>query len=301
MRINNRILSNMVLADLNRNLVALQRTSRQMSSGKMISRPSDNPVGIAQVLSFKSVLAIQAQHTKNMEDAQGWLDTSESALNNVTAVLQRARELAVYGANGTMPQESREALACEIDQLVDELVQVANSNYGGRYIFGGTQTAKPPFTRDQDTGAVNYQGNEDYLFWEVSPGVTMTVNLHGSELFQIPDEGDLDNTSIFQDLLNLRDRLNSGSNIDESIGDLEEKIDKILSFRAVLGAKSNRLRLSLDRAAETELKVTELMSKIEDIDLARTIIDFKVRENAYEAALMTGSKILQPSLLDFLR
>ncbi len=292
MRINNRILVNSVLSDLNKNMEDLLEVQRQMSSGKTISRPSDNPVTISQVLTYKSVLHGQEQYIKNMEEAREWVDTSEQALSYATNVMQRARELAIYGSNDTMPQSSREALAAEVDQLLKEMVEIANTSYGGRYVFGGTSTSSLPFSLASGS-TVNYNGDDGRLEWEISSGVTIPVNLHGQEIFV--DAG------VFQSIINLRDRLISGIEIDRSIGEIDEILDGFLSHRAELGAKSKRLEMSLERAEEFNVSITKLLSHEEDVDLAEVAMNFKLRENAYRAALMTGAQIIQPSLLDFLR
>lgn len=299
MRVSNRAIMNMVLQDINRNLRALSRTMDQMASGKKVSRPSDGPITVAQALSFRSVIAEQEQHVKNMQDGVAWVDVSESALANATEVLQRARELAIYGASDTLPQESRNALAEEVDQLIDELVQIANSTCGGRYVFGGTKTTDRPFVKDSEGGSVSYRGDEHYISYEVSPGVTVEVNIPGEQVFRV-DGG---TSQLFGTLIKLRDVLKTGSSqeIGSVLGDLSADIDHILEQRAVFGAKSNRLRLAIDRTTQAKIEMTALMSRVEDVDMAEVAMYFHIQQAAYQAALMTGARILQPSLLDFLR
>lgn len=293
MRINNRMLTNNILRNLNHNLERLEKAQRQMSSGKLVSRPSDDPIVLSRIMSLKTMLMEQEQHVKNMEDAIGWVDATDSALGNASAVVQRARELAVYGASDSMPQASREALAAEVDQLINELSQVANSSYAGKYIFGGGVTNQEPFVRSGDL--VTYQGDSLKQQWEVSPGVTMPVNITGQEAFV--DSG------IFTALVELKNALMSADTqlIGQSVKKMDEKLDHILSLRAIAGAKSNRLRLAKDRAFETKIIQTELMSNLEDVDYAEAVINYKIQEYAYQAALSTAAKVIQPSLLDFLR
>jgi len=292
MRVNNQIIANTVLQNLNRNLEQMNKLQNQMSSGKKISRPSDDPIGIAQVLSYKTVLGEQEQHIKNMRDAKDWLDATESALNNATAVLQNAREIAVYGANGTMPQESLNALAADVAQLIDETLQVANSNHAGRYLFGGSRTDAVPF---KNAGVVTYAGDGQALNWEVSPGVTIQVNAPGEEVF-----GDSVSGGVFAALEKLHQQLLTG-NSSVAITDLEQAIDHLLEQRASLGAKSNRLELAISRQEEAKINVTKLMANLEDVDLAEVTMNFKMQEYVYQAALATAAKVLQPNLIDFLR
>ena len=298
MRINNRIISNNILQNLQRNLNQLSKVQDQMSSGKRVSKPSDDPIGVAQILSFKTTIAEQEQHIKNMEDAKSWIDLSESALDNATAVLQRARELSVYGASDSMPDDSRKALANEADQLVEELVQVANAIYGDRYVFGGSITDKPPFEYDASGPAVNYRGNNSSLQWEVAPGVELKVNATGEEVFDRTASSSI--PSMFQAIINLAENLRNG-NAEASISEIDAEIDHILSQRAIMGAKSNRLRLSQERMENDQINNTKLMSKLEDVDLAKVSMEYSIQSNVYQAALQTGARIIQPTLLDFLR
>ncbi|MBS3976789.1 MAG: flagellar hook-associated protein FlgL [Syntrophomonadaceae bacterium] len=298
MRITNNMLKNNVLQNLNHNLSYMAKVQRQMSSGKAVTRPSDDPIATAQILTYKTVLAEMDQHARNMDDAIGWLEVSESALNHVTKVLQRARELAVYGASGTIPSESRQALAQEVGQLVEEMAQAANTSYAGRYVFGGSVTHQPPFVHQGSQ--VVYAGNDFRHNWEVAPGVTVAVNISGQEAFQIQ----ADNTGkVFQVMLDLKTALENSdmSQVSASIQTIENATNHILEQRAVLGAKSNRLQVAKERAQEAHLETTKLLSQLEDVDLAEAIIRFKSRESAYHAALSTAAMVLQPSLINFLR
>lgn len=304
MRITNRMLYNNVLNNINRNLENMSRTQEQMSSGKTVNRPSDGPIVVARVLAFQTSLAANNQYRSNMEDARGWIDASESALDRVTATLQRARELAVYGANGTLPGTSMEAMAAEVDQLIDELVQTANTSYGGRFLFGGSRTTGEPFTRTVD--AVNYNGNTGELNWEVAPRVTVKVNVDGEEVFLKAIDSNNDSIadkSVFELLNDLHDALASGNNaaVGDTLGEFEQAVDHILAIRAVLGAKSNRLEMAIFRLEDAQISLTRTMSQLEDIDLAETVMYYKNQENVYQASLATGAMVLQPSLIDYLR
>jgi flagellar hook-associated protein 3 FlgL len=298
MRVTNNMLKNNVLQNLHRNLSYMAKVQDQMSSGKAVTRPSDNPIATAQILSYKTVLTEMEQHSRNMDDAIGWLDVSESALNHSTMVLQRVRELAVYGATGTLSEPSRRALAQEVGQLTAEMVQAANASYAGRYVFGGSVTQQPPFA--QVGSQIDYMGDDFSHNWEVAPGVTIAVNLSGQKVFQV-DAGNVSQT--MQALLDLKTALeaNDLDRIGDSIREIEDATNHILEQRAVLGAKSNRLRIAQERAQLAHLETTKLLSQLEDVDLAEAVIRFKSRESAYHAALSTAAMVLQPSLINFLR
>lgn len=297
MRVTNRMLMDNVLRNINNNLARLQKLEYQQSSGKVVSRPSDDPIRVTQALYIRSTLSEQQQHIKNMEDAKTWLDVSDTALDNADAIIQRANDLAITGANGTLPKEARDALADELDELIDHLVQIANSSHAGRYIFAGTKTTEPPFKAVKDADgkitAVNYDGNNNPLKWEVSPSVNLEINQPGDKIF-----GD-----IFGTLITLSGDLRNENiaGVNDAIGKLETELDNNLSQRAVYGAKYRRMEMAIDQAKTTELNVTEILSKLEDIDIAEVNMLLSMQSYIYQASLMTGAKVLQPSLIDFMK
>lgn len=333
MRVTNKMLVDNVLRNLNKNLARLQKAQYQQSSGKVVSRPSDDPIRVTQALYMRSALAEQKQHIKNMKDAKSWLDASDTALMNAGEIIQRAYELAVRGASDTLPADARNAIADEIDQLIEHLVQVANTSHAGRYIFAGSRTADIPFEvqtyqLENELGnplldesgnpvmakRVIYLGNSNDLNWEVSPGVTMAVNLTGTDVFKVKPDGSVppvmvsETFKILYDLSSaLRGTVLPGSSvtpqnvIESSITKLQKELDHNLAQRAIAGAKSRRMELAIARAEEAEINTTEILSNLEDIDIAEINMMLSMHSYVYQAALMTGVKVLQPSLLDFLK
>lgn len=314
MRITPKIMVEDFLANTCRSLERMLALQNQMATGKKVARPSDDPVATTRIFNLRSVLAEQAQFQKNMGDAQGWLDFSESILQNVTTTLQRVREITVYGANGTLAPEDRKALATEVNELIDELLQAANATYGGQYIFGGYATTAPPFSRESielpgpepiTKEVVTYHGDKSQIQWEVARGVTVAVNINGEEAFLVEEDPASGKkiSKIFEILLAVRDAL-SNSEIEKLGGELLEKIsrclDYTLSTRASLGARSNRLQLAQNRFFEGEIKLREILSRKEDVDLAEATTQFKLQEYAYQATLATGARVIPPSLIQFL-
>lgn len=306
MRVTNRMLATTVLHNLETNLERLMKLQNQMSSGKLVSRPSDNPMALSRIMSLRTALAEQEQYTRNMEDAMGFLDASEGALAKFTDTLQRVRELTIYGASGTLSDSDRRALAAEVDQLIDELVQTGNAVYGSQFLFGGQKTTTPPLERKGDK--VVYNGNANPLTWEVAPQVTVGVNVPGFEIFKVDPNFLVDPTQnesqLFKTLFSIRAALENGDTASLSgslLAEVDGHVDHFLQLRAVYGAKSNRLRLAVDRNFESKIKLTELLSRLEDVDLAKMAMEYSIQEYVYQAALATGAKVIQPSLVNFLR
>lgn len=303
MRVTNRMTTGIVLNNLEQNLNKLQSLQNQMSSGKLVSKPSDNPVKAAQILFLKTDIALQECYANNMDEALGLMEGSEKALSNISNIMQRVRELVVYGAGSTLSPADRDALGAEVNQIIDEIIQSANTNFGSKYVFGGQLTTKPPFEKTtlNEKEVVRYLGNDGNWDWEVASGVTTTVNINGQECFQVDTNGV---SEFFNVLFNVRDSLYQ-SNLHDLSGQclqqLDETITHILKMQVTLGAKSNRLTIAKDRNIDFDMNMRNLLSKQEDVDLAKITMEFKMQEYVYQAALATTAQIIQPSLLSFLR
>ena len=302
MRITNKMMSYNFLQNLERSKGYLEKIQNKLSSGKMINCPSDDPLAVYRIMSLRTTIDEMEQYDKNMQDASGLMEIAESALNNLNQVLQRAREQAIYGAGGTLPLDAVKAIAVEVGELIKEAVQVANTTFGDIYVFGGTYTAEPPFKLNEEENAVEYFGDLAEIKYEVSSGVQMAVNASPQAFGLEAAEGKI-NSDVFGVLIELKNRLEtgSGSEIANLLGDIDKVIDNVLSERASLGARSNRMNIALERSSNSQLEFTKMISRLEDADYAKLIIDFNVQEATYHAALQTGARTLQPTLLDFLR
>lgn len=308
MRVTHQLIANTVIRNVNRNLARLNKYQDMLSSGKSINKPSDDPVAITRVMGYITSLQQNAQYQRNLDAAETWINTTEDALAGINDVLQRARELAVSGADGTKPPEARRAIAMEVDELIGVLVQLANSSIGGRYIFAGYKTTTVPFTRDgtysydpvnpqNSTSSISYYGDTGEIKWEIAPNVEIKGNVDGQSLFMAPG------TNIFISLENLVYGLNENDQeiINQALGDLSRCIDHILDKRSALGAISKGLEITKNKTTLEELNLTKLRSQLEDIDFAETFMHFSTLETLYYASLSAGARIMVPSLLDFLR
>lgn len=308
MRITNQMMVSRFLQNLNANLALLAESNQQLSTGKRLQRPADDPIAVARSLQLHTSVAETEQFLRNVSSATSWMEATDSAMADVNAVLQRAKEIAVAAANGTLVDESLGAQADEVDKLIEHVVQVANSDYAGRYIFGGFQTAKQPFTTTlgapppgdiqpvsgQMITAVTYQGDAGTIAYEVGSGIKAAVNVPGDAVFG----------QVLNALMDLRDRLRSRDQAGistTSLGQLEGAVDNLLKWQAEVGARTNQLELTNTRLLELKTNFERLQSENEDADIPETIMRLKMQENVYQMALNTGARILQPTLLDFLR
>lgn len=295
MRITQSMLNQGFLANINKSNQAMERYQNQLSTGKKISKPSDDPVTAVRGMFYRSSLNEIEQYKRNSEDGLSWMTATDEALNEVTSVLQRVRELTLQGINGTNGDTDRYAIAQEISQLKEHLGEVANSQLSGKYIFAGTDVKNPPY---RENGGVKSFVNENKELLELRVGQTNSVqiNVTGMEVFNNDGNG-----GIFNVLDTIVTAFRSDQEPPTALADLDKQLDHILRERSELGARMNRMELSISRIDGLEVSTTRMLSHEEDVDMTRVIIDLKAQENVQRAALSAGARIIQPSLVDFLR
>jgi flagellar hook-associated protein 3 FlgL len=296
-RFTNDILSRQTLFDLGNITDKLSKTQQQLSSGKRITAPEDDPYGSGRAVSLRNDLADTQQYQVNINDASAWAAQTDSSLGNVTDLLQRARELTVQAANGTQNQDSLNAISAEMKQIKASLLSEANATYNGRYIFSGTATNVPPYPTN------TYAGTTLPVQRLIAPGEVVQVNQDGPSAFGVQAVGPPATKNVFDVMDDVIGALNAGNMSalqTTALTELDGSFTTALNARTTVGAVSNRLDTQRTRMSAQELSVTDLLSKTEDADMAKTLITYSQTQTAYQAALQAGAKIIQPTLMDFL-
>lgn len=297
MRITNKVLTKNFLSNLRVNLEEMQRYQDQLSSGHEVRKPSDDPFKVARTMELKASIAANERYHTNIQEGMDWLNTLDQALGQIGEALQTIREKTIQGGNGAYTKDERLAIAKHISQLKEHIMQVGNTAYDGRYIFGGDKTTNPPFKMED--GKIIYQGSDNGLNKEMANGVIIDISVKGSDFANNPsskDEG-----GIFATLTKIIEKLENDQSPSDLLGELDEHFNNILRLRADAGARQKRLEDMLLKNETETFNMTELLSKTYDVDIAKKVMEYKVMESVYTASLQTGAKILQPSLLDFLR
>lgn len=292
MRVTSSMLIGTALTNIQNNLEKLETYESQLTSGKRLSRPSDDPSGVGKALSLRASVATGEQHVRNMDAALDWLNATDVSLGAATSILQRARELAVQGSNDTLDAQQRSSLATEVQQLLEQMVAQGNSTFGGQRIFAGLLTSANPFTLGGSS--VTYSGDSGAMLREIDVGTTLQVNVIGSTAFG----------GAFTALIGLRDHLlaNDGANIASvDLPALDSAMSEILNVRANVGASINRLESSRDRQQLIQVRLSDLLSKTEDTDFTEAITKFTNQQTVLQSALAAGARTVQSSLLDYLR
>jgi len=309
MRVTNRMMNNTLLLNLNRGLARLERINNQLGTKKKINRPSDDPVKTGVILRTSTSIRETEQYIRNLDAAVSWLDAADVILQDVVSVIHRAKELAVAGASTHLDETARQALADEIAQLHDNLLQLANSTHGGRYLFAGQHTDKKPFSGGGVTGdrindvtfLMSLTDDETKIEFEIAPGITIDVNV----ISYNPADGN-PQEGLFMPIFNALQEL-YGELVDDTgdpdipLQDLDNSLDNVLRKISELGGKQNRVELARERMLDLQLNLTRILSEEQDLDYAEAIMELKMEEFAYRTALAVGARIIQPSLVDFLR
>jgi flagellar hook-associated protein 3 FlgL len=274
-------------------LSRLAKTQEQLSTGRVLNRPSDSPTDTTNAMRLRASLADQTQYARNAEDGLGRLGQADSTLTSMLDQVRRVKELGMRSVN-TLNQSpaAREALAAEIDQLRAGLIDGANTTYLGRPIFGGIVNGSTAYD-----ASGTFVGVPGVVQRTVDKDVRVTVNVSGPDVFG-PD-----GASLFDTLTALATSVRAGTTAttQTEMAALDTAANRLTFVLADVGSRSNRLERAAQGAKDSVLDLASSLSEIENVDLARATMDLKMQEVAYQAALASTARLVQPSLADFLR
>lgn len=325
-RVTQSMLSTNMLRNLNTSYSKMSKYQDMMTSGRKFARPSDDPVAAVKGMNYRVQIDKINQFQRNMNEAEAWLDTTDTSLDQVGTTLHRVKELVIQAANDTNTADDRAKIKQEIDQIREQILDVGNTQLGGKFIFSGTKTQTQPFINDPANSG-NRIVNPDLVIAgnntatppvppsltpggagavevEVFDGIQLTINTTGAPLM-------FDEISGF--LGKISDALGNPASTGNEIGDFlggvadgtNETLAKmqanVLDMRADVGARMNRVELMKNRLDIQEINTTKQKSLNEDTDYAETITHMATQESIHQAALSVGAKIIQQTLVDFIR
>ncbi|WP_425058507.1 hypothetical protein SCACP_31610 [Sporomusa carbonis] len=300
MRVTNNMITYNFLTSLNKSLQRQNEIQEQLSDGKQIHRPSDDPVRAIRSLRFNTSLIENEQYTQHLSDAMSWMENTDGAITDLNSIATRFKELTI-SADGTKPAEAYQAIAAEMDGLINQAINIANSKMGDRYLFAGQQDKTLPFVRVGDT--VTYNGDNNKISMLIKPGTTTpaqdSVNLTGIDIFG-------PNNEMLQHMIDIKNQLQSGTPdldavLNTGLANLEADHDKLLQAQTQLGARMASYELAQTQLENANVIITGDVAANEDLDIPKAIIDFKTSETVYKNALSVGARIMPPSLVDFLK
>lgn len=291
MRVTQNMLAASALRNLSSSYAKLGQYQDQLSTGKKITKPSDDPVVAMKGMGYRSQVTEVDQYKRNLSELHLWMDNSEAGMEQANTALQRIRELVVQGSTSTLSAGDRQAIAAEVGQLKSDLVTTANTQVAGRYIFNGTNVKNAPVT-DGNPPVVN--ANTDSYNVDVANGVSMKANVNPANVFS---------SALFTTVNDIQNALsnNDPTTLNGLLGNLDQEMDTMSAERSDLGARSNRLDMVSNRLDQQSNMATQVLSDNEDAQIEQVITNLTTQESVHRAALSVGAQIIQPTLMDFLK
>jgi flagellar hook-associated protein 3 FlgL len=337
MRVTENMNYDVLRTNISRSKDRMENLQSQAATMKKLNTPSDNPVGASKVLEVRTEKMNNEQYISNGKMAEAYLTNSEQALSEVSEIIMRAKEIAIGQASGASSNaETRLGVAEEVAQLYQQAVSAANRRIGDHYLFGGYKTSKPPVDADG-----KYQGDNGQIMVEIAKDVFLSMNVPGVEAFntapkassdarggayptqeqqvkarapaslreqqRLGAEGEVsaakENVNVFDELQALRIGLLTGD--ADGIRNTLERFDQlhasVVATRAKLGSRLNGLEQTGNAIDRHNLVNAQITSQIEDADMAQVVSDLAKEEQVFKSTLASSQKLIQPTLLDFLK
>lgn len=304
MRVTNETIQRSTLRNLQTNLSAMSTLQAEMSSGKRIQVPSDDPSGTGQSLSLRATASQLSQYQRNGQDGDSWLTTVDTALTTALGYLRNARDLVVQSGDAGLGQTSRNALADQIDGLKAGLLTQANARYQGRNVFAGTSDAAQAFTPTTSGGTTVYTWNGSAtgsVDRKIGPSTSVRVDTDGSQAFGWTDPSTGTQSTVFALMDQISAGLRSGTSVTGTLNDIDSSMQSMLTAAASNGSRQKVLENTMSDVSSQQITIKGQLSNVEDVDMAATIMNLQMQQVAYQGALAAGARVLQPTLLDFLR
>ena len=295
MRVSFNLMSNNVLGNLFRNSEKLLNAQRIVATGKMVNKPSDDPIAMGKILDYRKILSSIDQYKKNIVNGKTRIDVSLTVMDSVSQLLTDAKNIAIDQASANVENSNREVAAIQIKEIRDQIYQLSNTKLSGRYVFAGYESDKPAFSNGGE-----YVGDSGNINIIVGDNLKTKVNVTGDEIF-ISSNG----VNVFDTLDDLQAALAADTYLQADISDkvklLDDARNQINNVSAMLASKYTMMEFNEEKLRNIELNIEEMRSGAEDADMAEAIVSLQLQETAYEVSLVASSKLIQQSLMNFMR
>lgn len=295
MRITTMILARQAIHFINQNAETINRSLERLGTGRRINRAYEDPPGTVLSMRLQSDIAAVEGDYRRLEQALPYIQAADTALQQAISVLQRARELILQASSDTLTDDQRSAIANEMVGLRDELLQIANSRVGDRYLFAGASILTMPFVID-NAGNVTYLGDDEQLSAVMSNGDRIAVTLDGRRIFQ--DSEDV--FSVLKDAISALKNDDANALRNDVLPRLDTALTQILHMSAVYGAQANRSERTMDTLLAQETSLRMALSPVLDADISEEVTTYQLRQVTMQATLFAASRILPLSLVDFM-
>jgi flagellar hook-associated protein 3 FlgL len=290
MRITNSLLQQRVLRDLQTSMSAFAQAQSQVATGKRFERMSEDPLAGSQVMTADRGLRGIDQYRRNSTAARSRTDAEESVLGQLGDLLSRAKELALQEGSATSNGVSRSAAKAEVDRIIEQAIQLGNTQVGSEYVFAGNMVTTAPF----DAGG-SYFGDDGVRQAEVGQGYQVTTNHNGREL--------LVNSQVLSSLQALSSQLGTGtpSTVGQTATGLDAAFANVQTMLATNGARVRQIESAMQNSDALETNLTLRRSEAQDIDIEVATTHLVGIQNTLQAALLSASRVLNTTLTDYLK
>lgn len=288
-RVTNQTMMQSAERNLQANLARMAELQDRASGQKAFTRASDDPSAAAESLRVRAELRAVDQYSRNIADGNSWLTAVDSSMTAASATLNKVRDLTVQGGNGSLSEAGRQALAVEVKALREQLLAQANTTHQGRTIYAGNSDAGVAFGAD-----LEYTGGSAVMR-RVDANVEVRVDVDGAAVFGTGD------ASVFRLLDKIEADLKMGTDVSGHLGALDTRLSAIRTHHAEVGTRHAQILSSQEVTMDKSVSLEAQRSRVEDVDLAAVILEMKLQEVTYQSALAVTARVLQPTLMDFLR
>ena len=324
MRITNASMVRSHLYDTQNNLTNMSKINQQISTGKVINTVSDDPYKAIKIMNINNEIKYTEKYNYNIDESVGWMNTTDGALDNVGNLLGEIKETILKVGNGTYSQNEMKSLNEDMNEKIKQLADTLNSTYGGKYLFGGSSvddapitvienpdgTVKLEFSKDKNGQTIP---NTDDLKADISSGINIDYNISVGEILNIKD-GNGNTVNLLDEINNLSTLMNDIANGDEQTaakaketllndtkGKIDTLFDHVVNERTSLGVRVSTAEKIKELNDEDILNIQDVLSKTQDTDVVEKFIELKSAEMIYQASIQVGAKLIQPTILDYIR
>ena len=310
MRITNSSMIRNHMYDVQQGLQRMDNLNKQLDSQKQITRVSDDPHKAIKIMNLNNEIKYAEKHNQNVEEVVGWMNNTDANLEEFGTLLGDIKNSILKVGNGTYSDEEMKAIQAEMNEKLKALGETLNTTHGGRYMFGGTSVDEPPVQIEEKDGVVtlklNPNINAEDLKAEISDGINLDYNVSASEIFNKDGKNFLDSINDLSKIMNdIANGVNVEDNKKELLGDVKKNIDDFFNHtvdtRTKFGVKVNTAEKIKDLNDENILNMKGVLSLEQDVNYVDKFIELKSAEMVYNASIQVGAKLIQPSILDYLR
>lgn len=324
MRITNASMVRSHLYDTQNNLTNMSKINQQISTGKVINTVSDDPHKAIKIMNINNEIKYTEKYNYNIDESVGWMNTTDGALDNVGNLLGEIKETILKVGNGTYSQNEMKSLNEDMNEKIKQLADTLNSTYGGKYLFGGSSvddapitvienpdgTVKLEFSKDKNGQTIP---NTDDLKADISSGINIDYNISVGEILNIKD-GNGNTVNLLDEINNLSTLMNDIANgneqtaakaketlLNDTKGKIDTLFDHVVNERTSLGVRVSTAEKIKELNDEDILNIQDVLSKTQDTDVVEKFIELKSAEMIYQASIQVGAKLIQPTILDYIR